>query len=69
MIGNVVRFFPERGFGFIHVENENHDYFFHVANVPLEADQDALQTGDRVEFDAGERKGRPMAINVCILEE
>ena len=54
-VGKIERYFPDRGFGFVRVENEsdseagNH-YFFHVTAlaVPFEPHE-----GMRVQFDVG----------------
>lgn len=69
MIGSVVKFVSEKGYGFLHQDGASADMFFHISNFPLETDQDALKEGDRVEFDMGERRGRQMAINIRIMEE
>jgi len=48
----------DKGFGFIHVEGQEKDIFFH-ANELVDTAFDSLQKGDRVRFEIGEdQKGQ-----------
>ena len=49
MIGNVVFFSDEKGWGFIRADDK--DYFFHWTDI-LEKANRKLYAGDRVTFDA-----------------
>lgn len=66
MRGVVRKYKSEKGFGFIHGDGDNHDTFFHISAV--NSDDDPCE-GDHVEFEPGQHQGRPVAVNVNILEE
>ena len=56
-----VKFFNEtKGFGFITPENGDKDIFVHVSNI----EQGELNDGDQVEYEVGEGRKGPCAINV-----
>jgi len=59
----IVKFFnEEKGFGFISTDTDG-DIFVHTSNVEQPA-QPALTTGQNVQFDIGEGRKGPEAINV-----
>lgn len=57
LTGRVVRYWSERGYGFIRESESRIDHFFHINEL---IGDDALQIGDNVEFslrqDSKERK-------------
>lgn len=59
LTGRVVRYWSERGYGFIRESESREDHFFHI-NEWITDTEDALQIGDNVEFslrqDSKERK-------------
>jgi cold shock CspA family protein len=58
--GILVRFFPERHFGFIkHEEGEIFVHEFNIGYAPI-------NKGDRVEFEMGSFKNRPTALKVTL---
>jgi CspA family cold shock protein len=57
-----VKFFSEKGFGFI-IDNETkEEYFVHVSNLI-----DKIYEGDEVSFDLIEGKKGPNAVNVRVI--
>lgn len=59
-----VKFFHDRDkYGFIEVEDEDDDVFFHITNV--EADE--IAEDDEVEFETEEGDKGPEAVNVKVL--
>lgn len=64
--GIVVRYFPDKGFGFIQREGKE-DIFFHKADYPKGV---APREGDRLEFDGvpGKEGQKPRARNIKVLE-
>lgn len=59
--GTVKFFNSEKGFGFI-TPDGGKDVFFHISEVKGQQPRD----GDKVEFDMGEGKKGPMAVNVTV---
>jgi CspA family cold shock protein len=57
--GKVKFFNTSRGFGFI-TQNEGEDLFFHVSELQSETVND----GDRVEYEVGEGRKGPCAVNI-----
>ncbi|MFA5207750.1 MAG: cold shock domain-containing protein [Minisyncoccales bacterium] len=53
----------DKGFGFITVDGEEKDLFFH-SNELKGVSFDELKTGDRVSFEKGESPKGPNAVNV-----
>lgn len=60
-IGTVKFFNTTKGFGFI-TQEDGKDLFFHVSEIQGPEPQD----GDRVEFEVGESKKGPCAVNVKV---
>ena len=60
--GTVKFYNSSKGFGFI-TQDEGNDIFFHVSEIQGEPPQD----GDKVEFDVGEGKKGPCAVNVRVV--
>jgi CspA family cold shock protein len=53
------------GFGFITIEGESKDVFFHATDLSGVAFDD-LRMGDSVEFEMGESDKGPKAVNVSV---
>jgi cold shock CspA family protein len=64
MQGIVLKFYPERRYGFLQDHDSNIDYFFHRGDV-----KDAVvpPPGTHVSFDIGEHHGKRKAINITAL--
>ena len=61
MIQGIVKWFnPEKGFGFIKPSNGDNDLFVHHS----ETNGKTLNEGDTVEFEIGEGRKGPCAVNV-----
>ena len=59
--GTVKFFNVSKGFGFI-TQDEGKDLFFHISEIQGQEPQD----GDKVEYEVGEGKKGPCAVNVKI---
>jgi len=57
--GKVKFFDTSRGFGFI-TQNEGEDLFFHVSELRAET----ANEGDQVEYEVGEGRKGPCAVNI-----
>jgi cold shock CspA family protein len=73
MAHGVVKFYNEKGFGFIRRSGEN-DLFFHISEVrSLDEDleRDVPKIGDAVEYEIGisDRSNKLAAVNVHIRRE
>ncbi len=66
MFGTILCFKPDRGFGFIRQSGQLADLFFHVSE--FSGDEDLLRAGAKVEFNAGEYKGKKVARDIRLLE-
>ncbi len=62
MKGTVKRIMYEKNFGFLSVEDEEKDIFFHRSGVKEEFDD--LKDGDEVEFDLEDTDRGPQATNI-----
>ncbi len=63
MIGKIKTKVSEKNFGFIAVEGQEKDVFFH-ADALVDVTFDSLNVGDSVEFDAQDDVKGPRAVNV-----
>ncbi len=59
--GKVKFFNTSKGFGFI-TQNEGEDLFFHVSE--LRTRTDSVNEGDQVEYEVGEGRKGPCAVNI-----
>ncbi len=69
MKGTVLFYNRQRGFGFIaplpEEVDSDVDWFVHVSGL---VNRKSLRADDPVEFDVSERNGKPLAINVRVIE-
>ena len=63
MEGTIKTIVSEKGFGFITVEGEEKDLFFH-SNSLVSVRYEELQKGDRVSFEKTDSPKGPNAVNV-----
>jgi CspA family cold shock protein len=63
----IVRWIDEKGFGFIERDNGGDNIFVHIRDVDGSAD--ALDIGQKVEFNEAvdKRRGKPEAKNVILI--
>ena len=66
MKGTVKMFNKEKGYGFIHGE-DNKDYFFHYSSLIMDSYKTAEQ-GEHVEFEVQESDRGPRAANIKKLD-
>ncbi|PIP22817.1 MAG: cold-shock protein [Candidatus Nealsonbacteria bacterium CG_4_8_14_3_um_filter_39_7] len=66
MEGVIKNLVKEKGFGFITIEGEAKDLFFHKNSLVAGLSFEDLNIGDRVSFDKAESPKGPNAINVAI---
>jgi len=66
MQGVVKKWFDDKGFGFIEADGEDKDLFVHQSNVQMEGFR-TLAEGQRVEFEKGEGRKGPEALEVVPL--
>jgi len=57
----------DRGFGFISVEGEDKDIFFH-SNELKDVSFEELKEGDKVTFDKEDSQKGPNAVNVTVVK-
>lgn len=63
MTGTIKKLVSDKGFGFIAVEGESKDLFFHSNNLSG-VDFQSLREGDAVSFDTETTPKGPAAVNV-----
>jgi len=71
----VIRKLSERGYGFIKADAGGPDIFFHASALIDDVEFDALEEGQKVEFDKGEvapdaksdKTARPKAENIKLV--
>lgn len=65
--GSIVKYFEDKGFGFIRPENGGRDVFFHVSRL-TEGDSAGLVQNAKVAFEMGmDRMGKMAATNLRLL--
>jgi cold shock CspA family protein len=62
--GKIIKYFPDRRYGFVVDDESRKDFFFHRGDCK---DEIPPQTGDRVRFQIGEFNNRTKAFNVSCL--
>ncbi|MDD5568992.1 MAG: cold shock domain-containing protein [Candidatus Pacebacteria bacterium] len=63
MMEGTIKNLTDKGFGFIAIEGEEKDLFFH-GNELKGVSYEELRVGDRVSFEKGESPKGPNAVNV-----
>ncbi len=65
--GTIVKYFPEKGFGFIRPDDGSRDVFFHVTRLAEGAPED-LVPNRRVQYDVDyDRTGKMQATNLRVV--
>jgi helicase MOV-10 len=67
MLGTISFYNRFRGWGFAVPDGSGPDFFVHASNLP--ANHKYLNLGDRISFEVGEARGKPLAIKIQIIEE
>jgi CspA family cold shock protein len=62
-----VKFFSDRGYGFIRPSSGDADVFFHITELPEEYRQQVIEEGIHVQFELGVRNGKKIARNIIVL--
>jgi len=62
----IIKKLNEKGFGFISLEGEEKDLFFHRSDL-VDADFDDLHEGDKVTFEKEDSEKGPKAVNVTLI--
>lgn len=62
-----VKWFGDKGYGFITADSDNREYFVHWSNVLMEGHK-TLEQGQRVEFNLEPGEKGPAAVNVMVME-
>ena len=61
--GTIVKLFRDKGFGFIKIEGENKELFFHANDIENH-EFDNLKEGEALEFEVIEGRKGPQASNI-----
>ena len=61
--GKIKWFNPKKGFGFISNEAEGKDVFLHISDLQ-QAGIEKITEGETVEYEIGESRGKPKAVNI-----
>lgn len=64
--GKVKWFNPEKGYGFIALDNGSKDIFIHISAVK-EAGLNTLDENQKIEFEIQENQGKASAINIKLI--
>ena len=64
--GKVKWYNPEKGYGFIALDNGSKDVFIHRSAVK-EAGLDTLEENQKIEFEIKENQGKTSAINISLI--
>jgi CspA family cold shock protein len=68
MRAEVVFFDEKKGYGFLRPDDGGKDIFVHFSAVVMDGFK-TLQAGQPVEYEIGDRDGRPVAVNVVVIQE
>ncbi|MBL6841041.1 cold-shock protein [Pelagibacterales bacterium] len=66
-IGTVKWFNTKKGYGFIAPEGGSNDVFVHISALE-KAGLQALDEGQKVEYELAENKGKESAVNLSVVE-
>jgi cold shock protein len=66
MQGRVKWYNAQKGYGFIEPSDGSRDMFFHVTDLLMDADEP--ESGQRVNYEEGERGGKPIAKSVRYVQ-
>ena len=69
MAQGTVKTVTDRGYGFITIEGEEKDIFFHENSLEGELAERKLKEGDKVSFEVEDTPKGPNAVNIKLLEE
>jgi cold shock protein len=64
--GVIRRYLPERGFGFIEINEGEADIFLHCSELRQGVPPSAIRPGVQVSFDVSHKSGRPRATDVAL---
>ena len=64
--GKIKWYNPEKGYGFIALDNGSKDVFIHRSAVK-EAGLDILEENQKIEFEIEENQGKTSAINISLI--
>ena len=64
-----VKTVTDKGYGFISIEGEEKDVFFHENSLTGELAERKLRVGDKVSFDVEETPKGLNAVNISLIEE
>ena len=64
MQGKITKIMDQRGYGFIEVEGESDDIFFHRSQITGDLDFDRLREGQIVNFELEDTEKGPQAVNI-----
>jgi CspA family cold shock protein len=64
--GKIKWYNPEKGYGFIALDNGSKDVFIHRSAVK-EAGLDVLEENQKIEFEIEENQGKTSAINISLI--
>jgi cold shock protein len=62
-----VKFFDERGYGFIQPSKGGEDLYFHASELPGKRGERTISDGQPVSYELGTRNGKPVARKVASL--
>lgn len=71
MASGTIKKVSDKGFGFIAVDGDSKDLFFHLSGLKDKSKFDELQVGDKLEFDitSETHDNRPRAVNIVRIVE
>ena len=64
-VARVDKYFDDRGFGFLSVEEREKGLFFHITDVQ---DRESVREGEYLEYSIGEGRKGPRAVDLRVVE-
>lgn len=64
-VARVKKYFDDRGFGFLEIEDGERDLFFHITQV---RDRESVEVGEYLEYSIGEGRKGPEAVDLRVVE-